>query len=118
MSFEPLNMHTDLKISGNGDGSVTFTGKDEHGHQHSVTVTSAIARKIHEKAGGRMHPINGARNPGVTPFNMHTDVVVRGDGSSVVVSGKAGKAGDADDELTLTIDGAALAELKATNVGL
>ncbi|HZZ96018.1 MAG TPA: hypothetical protein VFE19_03325 [Jatrophihabitantaceae bacterium] len=115
MKVHALNMHTDLKISGNADGTVTFTGKDEHGHKHSVTVSGAIARKIHEKAGGQMRPVNGTGKPVMTPFNMHTDAVVRGSDSSVVVKGKAG---DAHDEVTLTIDGAALAQLKAANVGL
>lgn len=119
MSFQALNMHTDMKVSGSADGTVTLTAKDEHGNVHSVTVSSDVARKVHEKAGGRVHLGNGSHHHhGVEAFNMHTDAVVRGGGSSVVISGRASQAGKPDDELTVTIDGPALAELKAANVGL
>jgi hypothetical protein len=141
MTFEPLNMHTDLKIAPGGSGSITLTGKDKPGHERSVTLAKGIAHKVQAITG---QPVGGGQPPHVAqanmhtdvapanmhtdvapggaalarkPFNMHTDAHVKGDNDSIVITGPATHEGK-DGELRVTIDGPALATLKGKNAGL
>lgn len=117
MTFKPLNMHTDLVVTGNPAGPVTLTGTDTGGTRHSVALPKSLAERIHAAPGRALHPAAHADRP-ITPYNMHTDGTVKSsDGDKIVLTGKASH-GDQDVELEVTISGPARHALKKAHTGI
>ena len=56
MNFEPLNMHTDLKVTEHEHG-IKLHGKDKQQEPHTVVITKPTADAV-----------------GATPLNMNTDL--------------------------------------------
>jgi hypothetical protein len=127
----PCNMHTDLSILGNADGSVTLSAKSSTGASASVRMSSDIATRVGRAAGLPGPPVPNVAGPNnmhtdtssnASPFNMHTDgstdVNPTPSGTSLKVTGPADAPGGSTVDLDLTIDGPALNTLKGAHAGL